>query len=1157
MKNIIVIITLFSAFIVNSQILNYEKELERMVKLPNTPEAEAFAKYGNTSVSMYSGTPNISVPIYTIQGRELDLPINLSYDASGVKVSQMASNVGLNWNLNVGGRISRTINGLADGNLSIVGTSYSSIYYNNNISVGGNATGKKLTELIGDYLNPPSTFPTRFAAETYFKFLKDVSDNKLDTQPDYFSFNALGYSDVFVYDLDSTGVFVALDNPRTQVTASLTTGNNPYVTSWTIITENGTKFSFNLAEITESTNGGPSEVIQVYNSSWFLTQIESPNKKDLYQFTYTDLGLSNTQPVVLVSSVTNEMNDNNPENTSNISTQNTTYKVSQQVLSKIIHNGKEVVNVTLKSRNDFSLASAIDNIKIIKPDGTTLKKYVFNHSYFGNENSSNAFDMRLKLDSIVTQSSLNNTLNSYSFEYFSPENVPSRESLSRDYLGLYNGENNSVLYPKVTVNGTFFSGADRSADFTKAITGTLKKITYPTKGYTEFTFESDKTPYNIDDITASVQDVTYGSLTVSGGIGNSADCGTCCIDQYGNAPKIGANSFNITEAGNYFVSYSRSNGDGEAYLFFRSRVANYSPNLDYDQVIEQSSCAELVTMIWSNFTGSDGDSVYLEPGTYQILLVKGYVISGSGSISLRVHREETTTNGIVGTGEVERAGIRIRNIKDYTDTNILSSEKKYQYTTSLNALNGLDSSGEIVFNPTYYTNSNYQVDISTPDASKGQIAGLNTLTVMTRVNSWSGGNRPHVAYNKVYEVEKATGTDNGYIEHLFNVGWYNGVFSTGVSPGANLYYKDYNIGKERQTHIYKTDNTLKRTDSTTFTNPKYFGNSTIYLKNKVENTFTYVNIKSDGSGGFIYSHDTAFFSDFSFSTGLTGSGSNASKPQSCGNNGLDCMALTYGSVGTLQTYAQGRIGGVLSKASISYNSGATTIQTTNNTYDTAGNYLLRETETLNSKGETITSIFSYPEDFTGEPNKPYSKMVIKNRLTDVIQTESLNGATSLFTQKSEYIDLGNAILVDSINTAKGTNTLEPRILFKRYKDDNLVQVKQVGGTSTAYIWGYNKRYVVAKIVNAIYSDIENLTAFGSGFTLTNGLNSTQKTALRGLLNVLVTTYDYEPMVGVTSITDPNGQTINYEYDEFNRLNQVKDADGKILSNNNYHYKDQQ
>ena len=70
-----------------------------------TPEASAFMKYGEESVSEYTGTADISVPLYTIKCKDIEIPISLQYDASGIKVEQEASWVGLGWNLMVGGCI--------------------------------------------------------------------------------------------------------------------------------------------------------------------------------------------------------------------------------------------------------------------------------------------------------------------------------------------------------------------------------------------------------------------------------------------------------------------------------------------------------------------------------------------------------------------------------------------------------------------------------------------------------------------------------------------------------------------------------------------------------------------------------------------------------------------------------------------------------------------------------------------------------------------------------------------------------------------------------------------------------------------------------------------------------------------------------------------
>ena len=57
-----------------------------------------------------------------------------------------------------------------------------------------------------------------------------------------------------------------------------------------------------------------------------------------------------------------------------------------------------------------------------------------------------------------------------------------------------------------------------------------------------------------------------------------------------------------------------------------------------------------------------------------------------------------------------------------------------------------------------------------------------------------------------------------------------------------------------------------------------------------------------------------------------------------------------------------------------------------------------------------------------------------------------------------------------------------------------------------------------------------------------------------LSQAMVTTYTYEPLVGVTSITDPRGYTTTYIYDDFNRLKEVRDEDNNLVTDYEYHYK---
>lgn len=67
-----------------------------------------------TSVSLYTGTPDITIPLHTLHVGNYALPISLNYHSSGIKVSQEASRVGLGWNLQAGGMITRSIRDMDD-----------------------------------------------------------------------------------------------------------------------------------------------------------------------------------------------------------------------------------------------------------------------------------------------------------------------------------------------------------------------------------------------------------------------------------------------------------------------------------------------------------------------------------------------------------------------------------------------------------------------------------------------------------------------------------------------------------------------------------------------------------------------------------------------------------------------------------------------------------------------------------------------------------------------------------------------------------------------------------------------------------------------------------------------------------------------------------
>ncbi len=104
---------------------------------------------------------------------------------------------------------------------------------------------------------------------------------------------------------------------------------------------------------------------------------------------------------------------------------------------------------------------------------------------------------RVFLDSLVVKDRSSYRVQGYSFDYESLSSLPVRLSYAKDHWGYFNGASNSTSIPDVipTARKTYFptlSWANRNPNYNYSKIGMLKKITYPTGGYTQINYEANK-----------------------------------------------------------------------------------------------------------------------------------------------------------------------------------------------------------------------------------------------------------------------------------------------------------------------------------------------------------------------------------------------------------------------------------------------------------------------------------------------------------------------------------------------------------------------------------------------------------------------------------------------------------------------------------------
>ncbi len=1198
--------------------------------VPQEPNIASLFKFNNIPINEYTGVPNISIPLHAIQEGEVQVPIALSYHSGGIKVGEEASNVGLGWTLLAGGAITRALDDKDDLRHE------RATLPDPPLSSGGHFL-PRTSDFHTPALDANSVFPVNgvdtqlpLPLASYWSYV-----DRQDYVPDVFNFNFNGYSGSFVFTKDMEIFFLE----DTDIKIEYIPGNNFYEDKFTAITPSGTLYEFaQTVVVTPHTSTGiPSSG---YVSTWYLTKISSKTRAKEIQFIYdtkedTSGIPSFTQNLFAINVSTSAVDTNNSRYTSPLFSSDGVY------LERIV-SPKASIDFgysNLGERQDITTGYILENITVNETIGaqSTVKNFVLNHSYFGHsfdngdnlsmqnndysqyintpvvKNHTSHYSLRLRLDSIVEDN-----IRTHSFEYHTASSIPRKTSLSQDHWGFYNGESNTEsfipLYSSDALIATSSFGllpnANRQPNLFHAKLFTLKKIIYPTRGYTEFdhelhTFDND----NTSPALGQEQTVTAISSTYTNTDGTvietpfevfaptlaQVNYRFSLVDWPGkyNAPPNNAPPPYHSPGGpiNAYAEIVNENNavvSGTHFQYYQNE-ANYP---------HTSAPAQAIHDIDVNLSpGSYTLKVYFNTADNQIL----------GEAKATVKYVDQVASGQDGD-YLDGGGLRIASITNYDTDGSFVTKRIYNYHYQ-DPLGETKSHGHIRNSPNYGPYGGEYHATDTKYASGGTVYGeyQNSIPPEILVGTYRTVKRTsnttlyqdqgsYIGYNSV-EIASVDSMGNYNGKQVYRFEPFRGFPQphTGPAPlaggtpsqgfyGGNRYVRKFPRMADPETGLLRVRETYS------------YRNSGFTLVEKLENDYTINDIPMDNYQ----------FDNFQHNPNYVLGGMPFLMTQ-CQNEtmiepGDPCVPYHFYWY-HLHPYYKNKVLKTATRVTrYDLEGNETVAQDTQYSYESPHHIMPSRTETLTSKGEVLSTSFYYPDDIAGTNDLNGSALttneyqIINNlksnggssRVAELVQVEtSLNNTVTiqrhLFKEEYNHIVPSRNLRIYNKGSGASGYSIQEMVSYDDYDGDgNILQVSRPESAPTAIVWSYDNQYVVAKGDNVTWSllggamnwAVNNMVGKPGGVSnyhqLLDHIGTMTTAAQRqvwynfnmklrestGLTDALVTTYTYAPLVGVTSITDPKGYTMHYAYDDLNRLEEVRDGDGNLLSENQYHYKGQ-
>ncbi|MCE7057198.1 RHS repeat protein [Algoriphagus sp. AGSA1] len=1073
-------------------------QLNKPQFIPPSPNSYGLAKYGDVPVSLYTGLPSISVPVVTMHEGNQAVDVSLSYHGAGVKVDEVASWVGLGWSLDAGGVIVRKVRGRAE-YLSAAGV---------RLPVRAN---------IGFYNLSLGVTRAQFIQQNN---LQAAANNSIDTEPDEYIFNFNGKTGSFSFD--GSGNVHLNKEEDIKIDLQYTSGFDYDII---ITTEEGVVYEFRDYEKTYFTG-----MNQMHITAWYLTKIKSPLGSEI---------LFENQSTGSVSHDIRQYSEYVVELTSNPSiypapTPVTGVSVSELRLKKITtSSGWVEFKASTQQRLDYKTTSyPLDYISVHNADGSLHKRINLYTSHF-EANNSNKYNganpsvyqhlnYRLRLDSLQQFSSTGTAVGRpYKFEYWGDNNpvtndlytLPYRLSPKQDHWGYFNNSNNQHVFPgnsegrsigsdrwyvefadysDLYVNNTMANGANRepSAEAIKA--NSIKLVHYPTGGKREFLFE----PH-----------VFTGS-----GIGGGLRIGKI-IDHFGN------------------------NESKETSYIYDSRWLTLDPRGYYYKYFtigyRNSGEPFLSADVLSIFGLPTGNSPFLERGYIKISTYPQAILGNGSQFGYGSVKVAQSGNGYV-VSEFDNNSLYpdyngIDNVYDDIDMSHMNNLFNSEYITSMQPpVGGTNIQKAIsVFDgpyPEFYDNSwkrgvlksrsTFREDGVLLKKEKFEYDRmLLSVTPGYKIFGWGAGQQ--FLYSRYY-IPNARIRLRGQIVEDFN------------TSGLNPFVTTTNYSYDNPLHSQPTRIVVDKSDGTkeivNMSYPLDYPSGNTFLDNlKSKNLLNYpietVRYKEAGTIRTILSGEIN-----KYKTGGTGLVDEVLKLETQSPLALGSFKFSNRSLGTLPP--SGTTAGFSPDTKY-------TVRALGQLYDIKGNLL----QWKNLQGATTSYIWSYNYQYPVAEafNATNSQIAFTSFETTDKGGWTYSGTpvTTFKTGKKGY-NLSSGSVTKTGIAASSSSPY--RVGF---------WAKTVSGTGSVNVGGQSESLTMAwKWVE------KNITS--TSLTI-SGSNIIIDELRLHPADAMMTSYTYEPLVGMTSKTDPRGYTVTYFYDTANRLQTIKDEDGNILEHYEYNY----